>query len=141
MPCKRCHHTVCLSIKQAAKRTTVNEVANLEQVDVPFLGEVRNGKGDFWTAVVKVVGNDTYFKLDTGVAVSIVSDREPWLKDRQLSNTQHILRGPGGTILSVIGIFNVTLYKGRKITEPVYVLKDQLYSVISKKRRGGYSGY
>lgn len=71
-----------------------------------FLGEFYNSKGDFWTAVVKVNDNDTRFKLDTGVVVSIVSDRELWLKDQQLSNTQQILRGPGGTILSVIGTFN-----------------------------------
>ena len=105
-------HTVCLSKKQAVKRTTVNEVADFEDVDVPFIGEIYNSKGDFWTAVVKVDGNDTRFKLHTGAAVSIVSDRELWLKDQQLSNTQQILRGPAGTILSVIGTFN-ELSQGR----------------------------
>ena len=76
------------------------------------------------TAVVKVGGHDTRFKLDTGAAVSIVSDREP----------RQTLRGPGGTILSVIGTFNASLEcKGCKITEPVYVLKVQLYSLLSKK--------
>ena len=79
-------------------------------------------------------GHDTRFKLNTGAAVSIVSDRESWLKDKQLLNTRQILRGPGGTFLSVIGTFNASLEcKGRKITEPVYVLKDQLYSLLSKK--------
>ena len=116
------------------KRTTVNEVADFEDVDVPFIGEIYNSKGDFWTAVVKVDGNDTRFKWHTGAAVSIVSDRELWLKDQQLSNTQPILRGPGGTILSVIGTFNAMLeYKGPKITEPVFDLKDQLYSILGKK--------
>ena len=94
------------------KRTTVNEVADFEDVDVPFIGEIYNSKGDFWTAVVKVDGNDTRFKLHTGAAVSIVSDRELWLKDQQLSNTQPILRGPGGTFLSVIGTFNAMLEFG-----------------------------
>ena len=93
-----------------------------------------NGKGDFWTAVVTVDGHETCFKLDTGAAVSIVSDKELWLKDQQLSNTDQILRGPGGTILSVIGTFIATLeYKGCKITEPVYALKDQRHSLLSKK--------
>ncbi|KAL9985670.1 hypothetical protein ACROYT_G008096 [Oculina patagonica] len=78
------------------------EVAGLEEVEVPFLGEVYSSDADFWTAVVKVDGHETHFKLDTGAAVSIVSDQEPWLKDNQISET-------------------------------VYVLKDQLYSLLSKK--------
>jgi len=59
------------------KRTSINEVADLEEVEVPFLVEVYNGKADFWTAIVKVDGHETHFKLDTGAAVSIVSDKEP----------------------------------------------------------------
>ena len=51
-------------------------------------------------SVAKVDGHDTRFKLDTGAAVSIVSDREPWLKDKQLSNTRQILRGQGRRIPS-----------------------------------------
>ena len=66
----------------AAKRMTVNEVADLEEVNVPFVGEVYNGKGYFWTAVVKVDGNNKCFILDTREAVSIVSDKEPWLEDQ-----------------------------------------------------------
>ena len=113
---------------------SVNEVADLEDVDVPLLGEVNCGVGDFWTAVVKVDGHETRFKLDTGAVISIISDREPWLKDQQLSTTNQALRGPGGTLLPVIGTFNATLeYKGRKVAETVFVLKDQLYSLLSKK--------
>ena len=51
---------------------------------------------------MKVDGHETRFKLDTGEAVSIVSDQEPWLKEEQLKKSQQILRGPGGTILSVV---------------------------------------
>ena len=79
-------------------------------------------------------GHETHFKLDTGAAVSIVSDKEPWLKDYQLTKSQQILRGPGGTTLSVVGTFRATLtYKERQICETVFVLKDQLYSFLSKK--------
>ena len=79
-------------------------------------------------------GHETHFKLDTGVAVSIVSDKEPWLKDHQLTKSQQILRGPGGTILLVVGTFRATLaYKERQISETVFVLKDQLYSLLRKK--------
>ena len=45
---------VCLSKKQTVKRVSVNEVADLEDIDVPLLGEVNCGVGDFWTAVVRV---------------------------------------------------------------------------------------
>ena len=79
-------------------------------------------------------GHETHFKLDTGAAVSIVSDKEPWLKDHQLMKSQQILRGPGGTILSVVGTFRATLtYKEHQISETVFVLRDQLYSLLSKK--------
>ena len=58
---------------------------------------------------MKVDGHETRFKLDTGAAVSVVSDKEPWLKDHQLTRSHQNLRGPGGTILSVIGTFRATL--------------------------------
>ena len=109
-------------------------MADLEEVEVPFLGEVYSHKADFWTAIVKVDGHETQFKLDTGAAVSIVSDKEPWLKDHQLTKSHQNLRGPGGTILSVVGTFRATLtYKEHQISETVFVLKDQLYSLLSKK--------
>ena len=66
--CNSCHkrghfQAVCLSKKQASKRSSVNEVADLEEVEVPFLGEVYSSDADFWTAVVKVDGHETRFKL------------------------------------------------------------------------------
>jgi len=137
--CNSCHkrghfQDVCLSRKQLAKRTSINEVADLEEVEVPFLGEVYNSEADIWTAIVNVDGHETHFKLATGAAVSIVSDKEPWLKNHQLTKSQQILRGPGGTFLPVVGTFRATLtYKERQISETVFVLKDQLYSLLSKK--------
>ena len=87
-----------------------------------FLGEFYNSKVDFWTAVVKVNDNDTRIKLDTGAVVFIVSDRELWLKDQQLSNTQQILRVPGGTILSEISKIETTdvLVKFQSIQQGVW---------------------
>ncbi|XP_015748886.1 PREDICTED: uncharacterized protein K02A2.6-like [Acropora digitifera] len=127
--CNSCHkrghfQAVCLSKKQVAKRTSINEVADLEEVEVPFLGEICCSEANFWTAIVKVDGHETHFKLDTGAAVSIVSDKEPW----------QILRGLGGTTLSVVGTFRATLtYKERQTCETVFVLEDQLYSLLRKK--------
>ena len=108
--CNSCHkrghfQAVCLSKKLAAKCMSINKVADLEEVEVPFHGEVYSSEADFWTAIVKVDGHETHFKLDTGAAVSIVSDKEPWLKNHQLTKSQQILRGPRGTILSVVSTF------------------------------------
>ena len=50
-------------------------MADLEEVEVPFLGEIYSREADFWTAIVKVDGHETH--LDTGAAVSVVSDKEP----------------------------------------------------------------
>ena len=118
---KRGHfQTVCLSKKQAAKRTSINEVADLEEVEFPFLDEVYSSEADFWTAIVKVDSHETHFKLDTGAAVSIVNDKKPRLKDHQLTKSQQILRDQGGTILSVVGTFRATLtYKECQISETV----------------------
>ena len=101
--CNSCHkrghfQAVCLSKKQVVKRASINEVADLEEVEVPFLGEICCSEANFWTAIVKVDGHETHFNLDTGAAVSIVSDKEPWLKDYQLTKSQQILRGPGGPL-------------------------------------------
>ena len=144
--CNSCHkrghfQAVCLSKKQVAKRASINEVADLEEVEVPFLGEICCSEANFWTAIVKVDGHETHFNKRhdmrhtfTREAVSIVSNKEPWLKDYQLTKSQQILRGPVGTILSVVGTFRATLtYKERQICETVFVLEDQLYSLLSKK--------
>ena len=52
----------------------ISEVTEHEEVDVLFLDEVYNGKGDFCSAIVKVDGHEILFKLDTGAAVTIVPD-------------------------------------------------------------------
>ena len=77
---------------------------------------------------------ETQFKLVARAAVSVLSDKDPWLKDYLLTRLQQILEGPGGTILSVVGTFRATLtYKERWIYETVVVLKGQLYSLLNKK--------
>ena len=73
---KRGHfRAVRLSKKQTAKCRFINLVADLEEVEVPFLGEVYSREADFWTSIVKVDGHDTHRKLDTEAAVSVVSDK------------------------------------------------------------------
>ena len=44
-----------------------------EEEEVFFLGEV-TGKEDHWKANISINGHNTSFKLDTGAAVTVVSD-------------------------------------------------------------------
>ena len=126
MKCHKKGHfrAVCLSKKQPMEKQSVNEVSDLENVEIPFLGEIQ-GPGSQWTAQVNVNGHSTCFKLDTGAAVSVISDKEPWLANQQLVKTQQVLKGPGGTLLSVVGEFKATLeYRNRSLTESVYILRN-----------------
>ena len=77
---------------------------------------------------MNVNGHSTCFKLDIGAPVSVISDKEPWLVNQQ------VLKGPDGTLLSVVGQFKATLeYRNRSLTEPVCVLRNQLCSLFSRK--------
>jgi transposase InsO family protein len=118
---------------QSMCRST-NPSDRVNEVDIPFLGEVRDG-GEFWKADIVVNGNLTPFKLDTGAAVSVLSDQTPWLRGHlhKLKDTTQVLRGPGGTRLPVLGTFKATLrHRAQETTEPVYVIRNQQSSLLSK---------
>ena len=71
-------------------------------------------------------GRTTRFKLDTGAAVTVLSDDVQWLQDVELTKTSQVLRGPGNTQLPVKGLFYTTLkYRESKLTEPIYVVHNQ----------------
>ena len=79
-------------------------------------------------------GHDTLFKLDTGAAVTVLSDNVEWLRSISLTETSYMLRGPGDFCLPVKGQFYATLKYGQtSITEPVYVLHNQACSLLSRK--------
>ena len=79
-------------------------------------------------------GHNTLFKLDTGAAVTVLSDNVEWLRSISLTETSHTLRGPGNIRLPVKGQFHATLKYGQtSITEPVYVLHNQTCSLLSRK--------
>ena len=79
-------------------------------------------------------GHNTLFKLDTGAAVTVLSDNVEWLRSISLTETSHTLRGPGNIRLPVKGQFYATLKYGQtSITEPVYVLHNQTCSLLSRK--------
>ena len=80
------------------------------EIDVPFLGYVgAKCDAEHWSAEIEVNGHATKFKLDTGAGVSVVSDRETWLQSENLLTTKQTLRGPGGTLLPIMGVIKARL--------------------------------
>ncbi|XP_077864282.1 uncharacterized protein LOC144349635 [Saccoglossus kowalevskii] len=74
--CHKCQKSghfkkVCHSTRQESSK--INEVHNLEEIQIPFLGEAY-GSDDYWSAEIKVNGHDTHFKLDTGATVSLATN-------------------------------------------------------------------
>ena len=132
--CRKKGHfrAVCHSAKQRA-----NDVHQLEEVDLPYLGYVgakaSSDNDEHWTASVEVDGHSTSFKLDTGAAVSVVSDREPWLASADLQSSNKIMRGPGVSHIAVIGVMDATLtYNGKSFNE-LYVIQNQECSLLSRR--------
>ena len=98
-----------------------------------FLGEIGSDK-NYWSAQIGVNGRTTRFKLDTGAAVTVLSDDVQWLQDVELTKTSQVLRGPGYTQLPVKGLFYTTLkYRESKLTEPIYVVHNQKCSLLSRR--------
>ena len=88
---------------------------------------------EYWRAKVDVNDNPTVFKLDTGAAVSVISDQEPWVHSQQLTKSKQGLRGPGGTNLPVVGTFEASLkYQDKETKETLNVLKNQPQSLLSR---------
>ena len=78
----------------------------------------------------------TRFKLDTGAAVTVLSDDVQWLQNVELTKTSQVLRGPGNTQLPMKGLFYATLkYRQSKLTEPTYVVHNQSCSLLSRRPR------
>ena len=132
--CKKCnkvghYQKVC----NGGRRHETKNVGEVAEGEVLFLGEV-SGSTDHWQSTIKVNGTQTKFKLDTGAAVSVVSDNEPWVKNHPLKSPTQTLKGPGGITLPVLGMFQATLeHKGRQINEPIYVIKNQHCSLLSRR--------
>ena len=76
-----------------------------------------------WMTQIKLNGQDTVFKLDTGVEVSTVTQHTYQSLEIQLTKPQKILYGPSQTYLKVIGQFQGKLqYKGKETLQSVYVV-------------------
>ena len=124
---------MCRSASFGAKNK-VHEVEDFLEVETVFLGEVKDTNKSYWGADVQVNGNITHFKLDSGAAVTVLSDELQWLRGRKLKPADKRLCGPGKTKLQVLGEIQVILqHKDRRFSETVYVVKNQECSLLSRK--------
>ncbi|XP_031574104.1 uncharacterized protein LOC116307918 [Actinia tenebrosa] len=135
LKCKKRGHFQSVCRSQSNPKPKVNEIED-DDSDMPFLGEVLGEiKGGENSWIVQVgINNVTRCKLDTGAAVSVVSDSLPWIKQQPLEPVRQSLMGPGGTRLTVVGSFLATIkYRQSKIQERVYVIKNQSCSLLSRQ--------
>ncbi|EDO46126.1 predicted protein [Nematostella vectensis] len=125
---KRGHWQGVCQSKQA--KGNVNEL----EVEYPFIEEVSKSSAEYWKAEIEVNGQPITFKLDNGAAVSVISDQEPLINSYELVKPKEVLRGPGGSRLSVLGICIDTCLKaqGKEMKETLYVIKNQLHSLLSR---------
>ena len=80
--CKKVGHfqTVCQA--KTIQEVLTSDTENLDP-EILYLGEVKNDP-NFWKVNLDVHGHSTLFKIDTGAAVSILSDKLPWIREVQL---------------------------------------------------------
>ena len=72
------------------------------------------------------------FKLDSGVEVSVLSDKLPWLRHATIKPATDTLRRAGGVKLRLLGTLDATLSCGDKsYSETLYVIEKQGISLLS----------
>ena len=121
---------VCRSVKPNEKSVHKVDAQNIEDV---FLGEVRNNSDNSWSVDLTVDSYKVNFKLDTGAAVSVLSDTEPLLHRYTLCDTSQRLRGASGMLLPVLGTVRAKLgYNGKTCTETLYVTLNQQHSLLGR---------
>ena len=129
--CRKCrkkgHYAKMCRSKQ------VSEVNEESSDDFLFTGELQVGSVEGWRADIEVNGHSSRFKLDTGADGTVVSDKEPWLRNITLKPTTTVLRGPGGKQLQILGAFKANMrYKGFTHQETAYVIANQGTSLLSR---------
>ena len=82
---------------------------------------------------MEVDGNICEFKLDTGVEVTVISDRDPIARQMKFPEKPGSLRGADSTKLQVTGRKRCILKVGEHShLEEVYIIKDQATSLLGK---------
>lgn len=119
--------------KACKSKSAVNEVA--ESADGLFLGELDQGE-DPWPADIDVRDTNVRFKLDSGAAVTAISEQTyKNLKqtNEHLDKAEKPLFGPGGNALNVLGSTTETIsYADRSTTETIYVVRNLHVALLSR---------
>ncbi|XP_054765371.2 uncharacterized protein K02A2.6-like [Lytechinus pictus] len=120
--------------KGKARVSEVDASDAFDDIDIPFLGEIRENEKTYWSAAILVDGLETHFKLDTGASVTVLSDSTPWLNRNKIQPTNKKLLGPGEKVLTVIGQMTATLqHRDKQIKGTLYVVENQRCSLLSRK--------
>ena len=103
--------------------TKQKQVAEVEEVDSAFLGELGSDQRA-WLTTVNLNGHKTLFKLDTGAEVTAISeDTYQMLKRLKMSTSHKKLYGQSQQSLNCIGQFSGKLsYKSKTVTQNVFVV-------------------
>ena len=108
--CKRKGHysSQCFSKTVAA---TTQEGETQQDLDAAFLGPVIVENESTWMNTVRIAGEQSQFKLDTGAEVTAVSESTyRKLRGINLQKATRSLRGPAGQPLKVLGQFTKKIY-------------------------------
>ena len=116
---------------------SLNAVTAEEEEESFFLGTLDAGK-DPWTVQLQVRQKKVCFKIDTGADVTalpakVYHDITGGADVKRLAVSMRPLFGPGGNVLSVIGVARETLRRGKKTaTEDIYVVKDLQTALLGR---------
>lgn len=90
-----------------------------------FLGEVNSIESSEWIELVRLIGQNTEFKLDTGTAVTAISESSFSANIHgKLQPPGKVLYGPGNQALNVQGLFQGVLnIKNKQTKQDIYVVK------------------
>ena len=90
-----------------------------------FLGTVGDQKENPWEAKAQLNGAFLRFQIDTGVEVSVISERDfQRVRNAALLPTQKHLRGPNRERLPLLGQFTGTIHIGNRVSEQtIYVIQ------------------
>ena len=120
--CRRCQRKGHYSAYCFTKLEEIS-VPEESSLDSAFLNTVEDDTNTSWIAQIKLNGQDTMFKLDTGAEVSAVTQDTYQSLGMQLTTPQKVLYGPSQTPLKVIGQFQGRLeYNGKETLQSVYVV-------------------
>lgn len=126
--CRKCHKKGHFA-KQCWSAGTVNDITQEreEQImkDFAFLGEVSSIETNEWIELVRLNGQDTEFKLDTGAAVTAIPESSFSANIHgKLHPPGKVLYGPGNQALEVRGLFQGVLnIKNKRTKQDIYVVK------------------